>query len=198
MKSIAYIEEHSWLRIRNPRCADQGCGKLRHSLLLLKRFGRIVLVDTEQQLNKRQRIWASPEISIREYVARPKLRDRITVVSSEVFEKSRLDLNVLFNICVLDVEVPSLRQRIIKAAFRNLCHNGIMVLIVPRNDQTITVRCTKKNRFLDGHFFRHHGIATFYKNFAKTSELVQLVEKTGFFVLADLSTYRQACLICRR
>jgi len=198
-KTIVYIEDHSHGEARQLTCADQGCGKLRHLRLLLKRFRRIVLIDTLDQLNRDQRIGGTPRTSIREYVDKLELDDkRIAIVSSEDFEQSRLGIDVIFNVCVLDVEVPGVRKRILRAAYRNLKIGGLLVLIVPRNDQTITVRCARANRFLDGHFFHHHGAFTFYRNFRNTTTLVRLLKRAGFAVLDDLSVYRQVCLICRK
>jgi SAM-dependent methyltransferase len=199
-KALAYIDEHSGIKKRRLSCADQGCGKLRHFPLLSKRFARIVLVDTEEQLNRTQQIWETHETSIRQYVKNLKQGDDscIEVVSSADFERSSMGLDVVFNVCVLDVEIPRVRNRIVTTAYRNLRNGGIFVLIVPRNDQTIKVRCVNRNRYLDGHFFAHRGVITFYRNFVKTTDLIRLVRRAGFALLHNLSVYRQVCLICRK
>ena len=198
-KVIGHIDDHLYVKKRQLSCADQGCGKLRHLPLLLRRFSTVVLIDTEEQLSRTQQIWRTPQTTIREYAKRLKVSGGLlSVVSSEEFERSRLKLDVIFSVCVLDVEIPRARDRIVRAGYRNLTNGGLLVLIVPRNDQTITVRCTGRNRFLDGHFFRHHGTVTFYRNFTKTADLKRLVEGAGFSVLDDLSTYRQLCLVCRK
>lgn len=182
-----------------PVVADQGCGRLRHLRLLRKHFDRIVLVDKEIQLNKVQKVWGFNDVTVREYVSRlRKCSGKIRVVSSEAFQRSKLGLDLIFNICVLDVEIPRVRRRILAAAYRNLKLGGMLVLIVPRNDQSILVRCSRANRLFDGHFFHHHGTTTFYRNFGKTSDLVRLVVRSGFRVGLDLSVYRQACLVCRK
>lgn len=198
-KATSWIEANSPLRPRQRTCANQGCGKLRHYRLLSKRFSKLLLVDTNEQLNITQRIWEINRTSIREYVKRlDSAANRVAVMSSEDFAQAKCEIDVIFNVCVVDVVVPRIRKCILAAAYRNLKIGGFFVLIVPRNDQTITVRCERTNRFLDGHFFHHHGVSTFYRDFRNTTDLMRLVKRAGFAVREDLSVYRQACLICRK
>jgi len=198
-KSIHYIIEKS-LIAKAPRLinvADQGCGKLRHLPVFGKYFRQLILVDTTDQLNRRQKIFEVDNTTIAEYVGGAKQK-RIQVMSADLFARTRLALDLIFNVCVLDVELPDSRKAMFGAATRNLRTGGFFVVIVPRNDQTILVRCTHENEYRDGHVFRHHGIATFYRNFRHQSELAKLGSGIGLSLVVDLSIYRQICLIFRR
>jgi hypothetical protein len=198
-KAISFIENQSHVETRQQTCADQRCGKLRHQRILSKLFAKTIFIDTDEQVNRTQQIWGIGRTSVRDFVKRLNLNDhRSSVMSSEEFEHTKLGLDVIFNVCVLDVVVPEVRKRILAAAHRNLKIGGFFVLIAPRNDQTITVRCNRANRFRDGYFFQHHSVSTFYKNFRKTTELARLLKPVGFGILEDLSVYRQVCLICRK
>jgi SAM-dependent methyltransferase len=197
-KSIHYIVDHSLIAkpLQLLDMADQGCGKLRHLPVLAKYFRRITLVETTDQLNRTQKIFDVDDVTIAEYIRTTKRKDT-RVISADQFARTRLALDLIFNVCVLDVEVPHSRQQMFRAAAQNLKQGGLFVLVVPRNDQTILVRCTTENEYQDGHIFHHHGIATFYRNFRDQTPLVKVGAGVGLSVIADLSVYRQICLIFR-
>jgi len=176
--------------------ADQGCGRLRHLRQLLKAFKRITLVDTPLQLGRRMRIDGTIQ-TIPEYIwglSRSE-RKRICIMATTEFEAAELKLDAVFSICTFDVVPKSTRAEMARAAHRNLKEKGIYVVIVPRNDASITHRCTDDNRYQDGHIFLHHGIATFYVNFRDHVPLIRFLERLGFRLLYDMSNYRQVCLI---
>jgi len=180
----------------NLSAADQGCGRLRHLPIIRRFFDNIYLVDTQFQLGRRQILFGTHDISIPEYISTIKTgKKRVTVMSNQEFALSRLHLDVIFNICVFDVNIPKTRKDLISAAHRNLKRNGVFILIIPRNDQSILVRCTAENKYSDGHVFRHHGIYTFYRNYRETAQLIRYLSEYGFTLFADLSVYRQICLI---
>jgi hypothetical protein len=182
-----------------PRIADQGCGKLRHLTILCRYFDTIYLIDKEFQLNLSQRLFDLDGTSIKEYISSLKMSGKkFNVLSSLDFDSSKLNLDIVFNICVFDVEVPKIRKAMIAAAYKNLKEGGLYVVIIPRNDQSILVRCTTKNRYLDGHVFQHRGVVTFYKNYRNTRSLIYAFAKESFVLEADLSVYRQVCLILRK
>jgi hypothetical protein len=87
------------------------------------------------------------------------------------------------------------RRAITEAVAHNLANEGVFVVIAPRNDSSIVRRCTKQNAYLDGHVFKHHGIHTFFHNFKTYDDVLNDCEKVGLFLLADLSRYRQVCLL---
>jgi hypothetical protein len=200
-RSIAYVAEQNLLnaKFHSATVADQGCGKLRHLPVLEKHYRRILFVDTADQFARRQKIFESDNTTIAEYAKGLKHgRTRVEILTAEEFEKSNLRLDLILNACVLDVEIPSARKRILRTASQNLKVGGLLLLIVPRNDQTILVRCSNRNKAFDGHAFEHHGIVTFYKNFKDASELIRAGHEAGLDLVADLSVYRQACLIFKR
>jgi hypothetical protein len=176
---------------------DQGCGKLRHLPVLAKYFRNIILVDTKDQLNRKQKIFEHDDTTIAEYIHATK-QGSVQIMPADHFARTRLALDLIFNICALDVEVPKSRKEMFRAAVQNLKTGGLFVVIVPRNDQTILVRCTPENEHQDGHIFHHHGIVTFYRNFRSQSVITKLGSAIGFSLVADLSVYRQICLIFRR
>lgn len=177
--------------------ADQGCGRLRNLASIANHFGRVYLVDTEFQLERRQRLFGQDDTSIREYVERHTLTHgaRLQIITANEFDRSRLELDAIFSICVFEVIPPTERVRVVRAAERNLRKNGRYVVIVARNDSTILERCTPERKYLDGYVFTKGIVSTFFRNFREAASLVRLVTKHGFSLDEDLSVYRHACLI---
>lgn len=200
--AIRHISENGLVGqdLRKAKVADQGCGKLRHLGILLQNFDKICLVDTSFQLGRTQNLFGERN-TIGTHVARLDIRGKqVTTLSDLQFDSSNLLLDIVFNICVFDVEVPKVRMAMLSAAHRNLRNGGLFVLIIPRNDQSILKRCSQNNRYLDGHIFHHHGLSTFYRNFDKTKmkTLIDRLARQGFVLHSDLSRYRQVCLIASR
>ncbi len=184
--------------MRQFRVVDQGCGKLRHLKLLLELFQKIYLVDKEEQLLRKQRLFGKDSLSIPEYISSRIYSNRVKVFSNKDFAKKHLRLDLVLNACTFDVVLNQSRKEMVDAAYRNLRKGGYFVLIVPRNDQSITKRCFEKNRYKDGHVFEHHSIRTFFKNYKNHSGLIRLVKSRSYKLLLDLSTYRQVCLIFQK
>lgn len=189
----AYIDD---LDIVARTVADQGCGQLRHLQCLLDKFEQITLVDTRFQLSRRFRINGAA-ITLADYVASlpDGARDRLKVVEAEKFQHSSGSLDVILAINTFDVVPPRVRRELVRAAIRNLRTGGVFVVIIPRNDTTITNRCSNANRFLDGHVFEHHGTMTFFRNFRNQGPVVRLVACFDGALIADLSVYRHVCLL---
>lgn len=200
LKSINYIFESKIVDFNwDIRVADQGCGKLRHFKILKSFFRTIYLIDTEFQLNKRQKIFGRENTTIREYISSLSLRNNdITVLSNLEFGTTKLDLDIVFNICVFDVVLPGARDAMISEIMSNLKRDGLFILIIPRNDQSILKRCLDKYRYQDGFLFRRGKISTFYRNFRNTEEIIDKIKRKGFEIKADLSRYRQICLIMEK
>jgi len=199
-KAINHIVDNQLLTgtIESLKVADQGCGKLRHLKMLWEYFNTIYLIDVDFQLNRTQKLFGF-QTNIKEYISSLKIsRKKIVVFSDKDFGASNLNLDIVFNLCVFDVEIPKTRKAMISAAFNNLKNNGLFIVIIPRNDHSILVRCTEKNVYLDGYVFHHHGVVTFYKNYRDTKSLIRTIQSQGFVLKADLSVYRQVCLIFRK
>ena len=181
------------------RVADQGCGKLRHLKLLTQYFDHIYLIDTEFQLSRPQKLFGKSDITIKGYVDTLNIHGKeISVVSDVSFNSTRLNLDIVFNICVFDIEIPKVRKAISDSAYRNLMKGGLCIIIISRNDQSILSRCKKENKYLDGYAFCHHGTVTFYKNYLDTQPLIKNLARQGFKLIGDLSVYKQVCLITRK
>lgn len=194
---LDYLTQKILLDVRHLRIADQGCGKLRHLDILKHYFQRVLLIDTEVQLNKVQRIFGNSRTTIVDYVRSLK-NNQITLMTDKEFDNSKLGLDIIFSICVFDVVLPDERRRIAAAAWENLKRGGLYILIVPRNDHSILRRCNEENRYYDGHLFERKSYATFYKNYRNAFGLQRMLSTTGFQVIADKSKYRQLCLICQK
>ena len=182
--------------LANAPICDQGCGRLRHLNTLRTYSDHVCLVDQEIQLSRPGDLFTAGRMSVYEYV-QLQVRQGIdlSVLCAEKFQHSSLAFRLIVNIAVLDVVLPQERVRILAAASRNLAEGGLFVLIVPRNDSSILKRCSASNAYEDGHVFIHHGAATFFANFRDHSPLVAGLESCGLAPVADLSTYRQVCLI---
>ena len=182
--------------LKDLRIADQGCGKLRHYKLLRPLARELYLVDTKDQLDKPH---ADRRVTytVRQFATQASRRNNLRVIALPAtdFQQSTLDLDLVFSIAVCDVIPSRIRRTIIADASGNLKPHGYFVLIVPRNDVSITSRCTNHNRHDDGHAFAHHGIHTFYRNFSSTKPLINQCRRNDLLVVDDLSVYRQICII---
>lgn len=178
--------------------ADVGCGKLRHFHILRRQADKLVLVDIKQQLEA-PHTDGDLHYTVGSFVANHQgSRHRIKVLPADRFETTRLHLDVAFSVAVFDVVPAHVRRRISKSIARNLRKEGLFVLVIPRNDSSILRRCGKGNRKWDGHWFANRDGYTFYRNFRDTQEVTSLVERSGMKLEADLSRYRQVCLIFRK
>jgi hypothetical protein len=177
------------------RVADLGCGKLRHYDLLLLSSHELYLVDTDEQLSATHSD-AGQEYNIRRLAEDARARGRnVHALSSTEFALSKLGLDLVVCVAVLDVVVPRTRAEIITAAVRNLGALGLLVVIAPRNDSTILRRCGPESAYYDGHTFFHHGIHTFFHNFRDHARMTENCKKAGLVLKKDLSCYRQVCLV---
>jgi hypothetical protein len=159
----------------------------------------ICLVDSDFQLSRQGELFSSGRVSIYEFVGQHALHGLdLSVVRAEDFATSELGLQIIVNVAVLDVVPPAQREAILDAATRNLACGGLFVAIVPRNDASILHRCSPSNVYSDGHIFRHHGVTTFFTNFRNHTALSEGLERRSLSLVADLSTYRQVCLIAEK
>jgi SAM-dependent methyltransferase len=181
------------------RIADQGCGKLRHLSLLARASRELVLVETPDQLDSTH-IENGRPLRIRDLVRVESARRgiRMRVLAAPIFDRTKLGLDAVFNVAVLDVVPRVTREAILAAAYRNLRRDGYLVLIVPRNDATILRRCHAGNRWRDGHRFAQKSFDTFYSNFRDGRGLTKWVEARGFHLFSDHSIYRQFFAIFQR
>ncbi len=183
---------------RRRRVVDLGCGKLRHLRVLEPISSRLYLIDTERQLS------AAHTDGDRTYTIRQLAEARsngghsITALSNKEFAASRLKVDLIFCIAVLDVVTRDARVELVRTARKRLGAGGTFIVVVPRNDTSILDRCNRRNAYQDGHVFAHHGHMTFYRNFRSTSSLRRLCSSMGFMLLEDLSRFRQVCLLFRR
>lgn len=192
----------SWLSNRPGSwevAVDQGCGKLRHLELLSQAFRRVVLVDTERQLDSTHKL-GDRRASIREYVTdiQAVLPARVDTVSASAFSRMTCNADVVFAVATFDVVPPTTRTEMIHSAERNLKPFGLYVVIAPRNDASILRRCSDENRYEDGHIFAHHGAYTFFRNFHNEEDISSAVTAHRFDLVENLSRYRQACMVFSR
>jgi len=180
------------------RIADQGCGRLRHLGTLRPHAREVHLVDTAAQLGRRQRLFGRTT-SITEYA--PRLSDSsagVSVATVTAFRTGTLSLDCVVCVAVYDALPPGPRSRLPRDAARNLREGGAYVVIVPRNDSSVLKRCRTGNAWADGHTFQRGRVCTFYRNFRDHRPLVTAITGSGLTLAADLSVYRQVCLIFRR
>ena len=155
------------------KVGDLGCGKLRHYNVLAPRSDELYLIDTKAQLSavhfdagEEYQSVASPSV--------PAIAGRrFTYSQVREFASSKLGLDLVVCIAVLDVVLPAIRQEVVRSAVNNLGQRGHFIVIVPRNDSTILKRCGPDNAFYDGHTFPHHGVHTFYRNFRDHRPIVK-------------------------
>jgi hypothetical protein len=177
------------------RVADLGCGKLRHYDLLSTITDTLYLVDTPKQISKTH-VDGGTSYTIPQVVEQSRREGRrVHVLCLDDFSEVQLDLDVVFCIAVFDVVPRKTRQALTRVAVQNLSEHGHFVVIAPRNDSSILRRCSKDNKYMDGHVFKHHGVQTFFHNFRSHRSIVHDCAKEGLSTVQDLSRYRQVCLI---
>jgi hypothetical protein len=200
LTGLNYLKTHthlgsSWGRLS---VVDQGCGKLRHLKILRGLSGKLTLVDTHFQITRSQRLF-NQETTILDYITHLRSGPHVTVMCDSDFESASIRAHLVVSVAVFDVVTPLIRKRLTKSAARNLRSRGYYLLVIPRNDQSITKRCCEKNRYADGFVFvRTGGLQTFYSNFNETSVLVRRLRRYGFELIENLSNRRQVCLILQK
>lgn len=177
------------------KVADLGCGKLRHYGMLSTVSDTLFLIDTERQITSthtdKGKIYTVENVAKE---ARQKGK-KVYSLSYEKFIESNCLLDVIFCIAVFDVVPRNIRRILINAAASKLLSGGHFVIIIPRNDSSILKRCSKENKYLDGHVFCHHGIYTYFHNFRNYESILKGCNRVCLRLVADLSNYRQVCLI---
>jgi SAM-dependent methyltransferase len=175
--------------------ADVGCGKLRHYGIFAELSTTLFLVDTKTQMGTthrdRSRSYTIPDVA----ASARQNRRAVYAVTFEEFSAMRAQIDVAFAVAVFDVVTRENRREIIHSVSHALRREGYFVVIIPRNDSTITRRCLRDNRYKDGHVFTHHGLQTFFCNFATYRSVINDCAHVGCELRLDLSTYRQVCLI---
>jgi len=191
------ISNENTTELNSLRVADYGCGKLRHLCIFRNYFDSIYLVDTKFQLSRTLKLFGE-KTTITKYIATLETSNNIRILNGSEFESSKLGLNAIFSIAVLDVVLPGTRTTMIETVHKNLKPGGFFVIIMPRNDSSILKRCLQNNKYYDGYFFNHHGITTFFKNFRKAEHLVNKITRSGFVLVKNLSIYRHVCLLFKK
>jgi len=177
------------------RVADIGCGKLRHYKVLAKRAKALFLVDTEKQIAALHKD-GKAQYTIPKIAEQARRRGRqVFAVTVQEFSVLPTTIDLVCCVAVFDVVTRQSRQAITVLAAKKLDANGHLVIIIPRNDSTITRRCGATNQYKDGHVFSHHGLQTFFCNFERYGSVIKDCANAGFALVRDLSSYRQVCLI---
>lgn len=164
--------------------------------MMLKTFRKVTLVDTPLQLSREHRFNGNT-CTIADFIRTlpRKVQQRIEIIDTEQFGAANKGADVVLTINTFDVVPPKVRDEMCGAALQNVRRGGLFAVIIPRNDTTITDRCSSENGFQDGHVFEHHGVMTFFRNFREHHPLIRRIEGFGPRLLSDLSVYRHICLL---
>jgi hypothetical protein len=196
-KAIDYLR-NVFPNNRSLRVADHGCGALRHIDVLANTFGVVYAIDTAKQFSISRQL-NSFKGTVPDFINASRFSDcAVYALTSEDFSHTQLSLDIIFNVCVIDVVLPAARRQLLEAAFDNLNIGGYLVLIIPRNDSSIIRRCTKGNKYSDGYYFAKNGVHTFFHNFSNSREVIDMCSSIGFESDTDLSEFRQVCLLFKR
>ena len=154
-----------------------------------------MLVDTPLQLNRPQPLLGEPYGTV--IGVAQALSDKgsdVRTLTNEEFRLATVSADAVLSVAVYDAVPPATRAELAQAAAQNLRSGGWYVVIVPRNDTSITSRCTEENAFDDGHLFCRGESCTFFRNFRDHGPLVALIQSAGLTLAADRSSYRQVWL----
>ena len=184
----------------NLKIVDMGCGKLRHLNFFTQYAKNIVLVDTAWQIERVQK-FGDMTCTMSQYIETLKNKNcKFEIHKIDDFEVQNHCADIVVSTAVMDVVLKKARKQIASAAYQNLRPGGYFVVIVPRNDSSILVRCKQENKYQDGFVFKNRGnnIRTFYTNYRDHSKLIKLLANSGFTLIDDLSVYRQVCVILQK
>jgi SAM-dependent methyltransferase len=178
--------------------ADVGCGKLRHYKILSRAAGVLWLVDSKRQMAAMHRDGNVYYTISSAAESAQKHGREVYALDVERFGLRRDLIDVAICVAVFDVVTREHRRQITKCVAERLRRGGYFVVIIPRNDSTITRRFTKENKYRDGHVFTHHGIQTFFSNFDRYESVIRDCKKEKLELVRDISTYRQVCILFRK
>lgn len=181
----------------NIKIVDLGCGKLRHLEIYTPYAKKIILVDTKYQVERLQKFDGTTN-AMQGYIS--SLKSNATIVTIDEFSQQNNNVDIVLNVAVMDAVLSKTRLFLAKSAHRNLRKHGYFIVIVPRNDVSILINCTPKNRYQDGHLISKKGtdFKTFYSNFRDPTTLHKLITTCGFNLYKDFSNYRQICWIFQK
>jgi len=181
----------------NIKLVDLGCGKLRHLEISSHYAKKITLVDTNYQVERLQKFDGTTN-TMQGYIS--SLKCNATIVTIDEFSQQNNNIDVILNVAVMDAVLSKTRRFLAKSARRNLRKHGYFIVIVPRNDASILINCTLKNRYQDGYMISKKGtdFKTFYSNFRESTALHKLITTCGFDLYKDFSNYRQICWIFQK
>jgi hypothetical protein len=156
----------------------------------------LVLVDTTLQLTRRQSLRGERNQTATHIAEHLRSMGKdVRTLPAQQFQESSLRAHAVLSVCVYDAVPIATRRELALAAARNLRRGGEYVVIVPRNDTSITARCGKENSFEDGHLFCRGKSCTFYVNYRDHVRLIRQIESAGVRLIADKSSYRHVWLL---
>jgi len=180
------------------KVADLGCGKLRHFDVLLPESKFLALVDTRMQLSRRH-VESGKEYTVEEIAQAAHSEERkVKTYTLSRFVREAPAMDTIVCVAVFDVVPPEVRTQLLKAAARKLAREGVFILIIPRNDSSITNRFSEENGFEDGFLFHHHGLTTFFRNFGDYSDILAEADSFDLAVYRDFTKHRHVCLLFTR
>jgi hypothetical protein len=176
--------------------AVQAAGKLRNLTIYSEYYDNIFIIETEEQLLKNQVFFEYRNITLSEYINNHALNIRYT--TSTQFLLSNYNFQIIYNVCAYDVVPFSIRYEMAYSAFNNIAHDGYYIIVIPRNDFSITNRFTINNKYQDGHIFNRNSKKTFMINYKNYDSLINMFEDIGFIIVEDLSIYKYIKLILKK
>jgi 2-polyprenyl-3-methyl-5-hydroxy-6-metoxy-1,4-benzoquinol methylase len=106
---------------------DLGCGKLRYSIQLAEEAGRVVLVDSMQQL-RREQVIHGVTTTVEEFAATKMANASVLTVDEFIAVRGEFDFVFCSNVLSA---IPSARERsaLLRATSRAMCDNGRALFI---------------------------------------------------------------------
>lgn len=178
------------------KLVDLGCGKLRHLKIYAPYTKSILLVDTEHQINRKQK-FGGITTTMQDYIRSINIGVETKLIPINKFSKQKHKVDIILNVAVMDAVPPKIRYTLISSASKNLKTNGHFIVIVPRNDSSVLINCTEENSYQDGYLIKKKGTKyiTFYANFRNPHGLYKMIVSHGFTLKRDISNFRQICWI---
>ncbi|WP_422478549.1 methyltransferase domain-containing protein [Pleomorphochaeta sp. DL1XJH-081] len=160
---------------------DYGCGKLRYTYYLRKKCKQLILVDSEEQLARKQKLF-DREISIRELVKNDK---DIKVLNEQEYAKSQDKYDIIFIANVLSA-IPILEERhkLLENVKNSITQKGYAIFISQYTDTYFKNICYMQGakEHLDGYLVNKGKCATYY-GILPPVKLSNILEEKGFKIL---------------
>ena len=176
---------------------DLGCGKLRYTIHLAARLDSVTAVDSEVQVQRRQRLFGC-NMSVREYAAAYLPNVRVCSVDADDWREHQYSIVLCSNV-LSAIPFRTRRQQLLAAAYERLAPNGR--LLVTTQYKNSYFKAWQSNnaaeRFQDGFLVKRGRSGSFY-GLIDAPALTKLCRSVGFTIVESGHVKELAYIVAKR